>query len=89
MVLEIYTGNNLPKKNDAEYALLQTQVDGVADYISNFIKNVLSENEVRLNESGMLHISRPPVCTKIVKVSHISIHFHQPLSPQLKLLQIR
>ena len=46
------------------HALFQKQVDGVADYISNFIKNVLSENEVRLNESGMLHISRLPLCTK-------------------------
>jgi len=65
MVLKIYAGNNLPKNlTPNTHAFLQTQIDGVADYTSNFIKNVLSENEVRLNELGMLHISRRPLCTK-------------------------
>lgn len=39
----------------------QTQVDEVENFVSRFINNVLSENEVHLNESGMLHNLRPPV----------------------------
>lgn len=43
------------------HALSRTQVDEAAIYISDFINNVLSENEVRLNESGTLCVLRPPM----------------------------
>jgi len=59
------------------------QVDKVANYVSKFIENVLSENEVRLNESGMLHVIAPTYVLKVAKVLHISIHFRRPPPPQL------
>jgi len=39
----------------------QMQVDNPANYVPDIIKILLSENEVRLNESGTLHILRPPM----------------------------
>jgi len=44
------------------HASTQTQVDEVANYLSDFIDNVLSENEVRLNGSGTLYVLCPPTC---------------------------
>jgi len=76
------------KLSSKAHASYQTQVDEVANSISNLIKNVLSENEVRLNESGMFHVLRPQHVLKLAKVSYISIHFHRPPSSHPILLQI-
>ena len=62
MVFKIHTGNNLHTNNlSSDAHTSQTQVDEVENFVSRFINNVLSENEVHLNESGMLHNLRPPV----------------------------
>jgi len=58
MVLKIQ-GDYLQKKLQSNvHTSSKAQADDSADFVSDFIKNVLSENEVRLNELGTLHISR-------------------------------